>query len=51
MLLKIGFMIFFLGCMAGDSDSLYLPGLLIVLGICLIAKGGGFRYDDEIDEH
>ena len=50
MLFRIGFLFLFLGLMSGDSESLYLPGLFIVLGVCLIAKGGGFRYDNEIDE-
>ena len=50
MLYGIGLLFFFLGAMCGDSESLFLPGLFIVLGTCLIIKGGGFGYDDEIDE-
>lgn len=51
MLCRVGILLFFVGAMMGDSDSLYLPGLLIVLGTMLVIRGGGFGYDDEIDEN
>lgn len=50
MLFKIGFVLIALGCMMGDSECLLVPVLVIGLGVYLIAKGGGFRYDDEFDE-
>lgn len=50
MFLKVGLFLVALGCMMGDSECLIVPVLVIALGVYLIAKGGGFRYDDEIDE-
>lgn len=50
MLFKIGLGLVFLGCMMGDSECLIVPVIVIALGVYLIAKGGGFRNDGEIDE-
>ena len=49
MLCRLGIILFFLGAMGGDSESLYIPGLLIVLGTMLIIRGGGFGNDYDID--
>ena len=50
MLLKTGIILVAVGCMMGDSECLIVPVIVIALGVYLIAKGGGFRYDDEMDE-
>lgn len=50
MLRKTGLIVFALGCMMGDSERLIVPILVIALGVYLIAKGGGFSYEDEFDE-
>ena len=51
MLLKIGMILVALGCMMGDSECLIVPVIVIALGVFLVAKGGGFSYEDEFDEH
>lgn len=52
MYLEIGFFLVALAVMMADSEILAIPTLVMALGIGLIYKGGGFRYDNgETDEH
>ena len=49
-MMYIGLMIFFIGAMMGDSESLILPVILITIGAVLILKGQRNYIDETTDE-
>ena len=49
-MMYIGIMMFFIGAMMGDSESLLIPTIFIGIGAALVLKGQRSYTDETTDE-